>query len=227
MEKFIVYYRVSTKQQSNSGLGLEAQKTAVKVFLASRGAIEIPPAFTETESGNNGNRPELKKAIAKCKQTGSTLLIAKLDRLSRNVSFIFNLKAELEGAGVGFIACDLPEANTLTLGIMATMAQHEREIISQRTKAGLAEAKRKGKKLGNPANLTDQAREKAHKSISENARTDQDIRKAYHFIKPRRDQGATFQQIANELNAEGYQTRTGKEFHPAQVQRIFKRLSAA
>lgn len=224
MEKFVVYYRVSTKQQGNSGLGLEAQKSAVASFLAARGAQEIPPAFTEIESGNNGDRPQLKKAIERAKETGATLLIAKLDRLSRNVSFIFDLKADLEAAGIGFVACDLPEANTLTLGIMATMAQHEREIISQRTRAGLQEAKRRGRKLGNPANLTDTARKKGHGVISEKARNDQAVRHAYHFIKPRRDQGLSYQQIADELNAEGYRTRTGKAFHAAQVQRIYNRI---
>src|SRR6056297_1708444 len=134
MEKFIAYYRVSTKQQGASGLGLEAQKTAVKNFIHSRGASEIPPPFTEIESGKNDDRQELRKAISRCKETGATLLIAKLDRLSRNASFIFTLRDELQQAGVDFIACDMPEANTLTIGIMATMAQHEREIISKRTK---------------------------------------------------------------------------------------------
>lgn len=225
MQTYVVYYRVSTKQQGQSGLGLDAQRTAVAAFLKSREATEVPPAYTEVESGKNADRPELRKAIQRAKDTGSTLLIAKLDRLSRNVSFIFSLKAELEAAGVSFVACDLPEANTLTLGIMATMAQHEREIISQRTKAGLQEAKRRGKVLGNPANLSDDARAKAWATISNKARTDKGARHAFHFIKPRRDQGVSYQQIADELNAEGYRTRTGKEFHPAQVQRIWKRFS--
>lgn len=223
--KYIAYYRVSTKQQGQSGLGLDAQKTAVKNFIESKGAKELPPPFTEVESGKNDKRPELMNAIARCKETGSTLLIAKLDRLSRNASFIFKLRDELQAAGVGFIACDMPEANTLTIGIMATMAQHEREIISKRTKEGLAEAKRNGKELGNPENLTDEARAKAHRSISKKARTAKAVRHAYHFIKPLREAGESYNAIAKQLNAEGYRTRKGKKFHASQVMRIWKRLN--
>lgn len=223
--EYTAYYRVSTRQQGNSGLGLEAQKTAVSNFIKSRGATEVPPPFIEVESGKNNNRPKLKQAIKHCKQNGTTLLIAKLDRLSRNASFILNLKDELQQANVEFIACDMPQANTLTLGIMAVMAQHEAEIISERTKAGLAEAKRRGVELGNPENLTDEAREKAHASISRKARTDQSVRHAFHFIKPLRDRGLSYGKIADQLNSEGYKTRTGKDFHAIQVQRIYKRLS--
>lgn len=223
--KYTAYYRVSTKQQGNSGLGLEAQKTAVANFIKSRGAIEVPPPFVEVESGKNNDRPELRKAIDFCKKSGSTLLIAKLDRLSRNASFIFQLRDELQRANVDFIACDLPEANTLTLGIMASMAQHEAEIISQRTKAGLAEAKRRGVKLGNPNNLTPEAKAKARKTISDSARTDKSVRHAFHFIEPLRKAGQSFASIAKQLNSEGYRTRTGKDFHAIQVKRIFDRLS--
>lgn len=223
---YIAYYRVSTKQQGQSGLGIEAQKTAVANFIKSRGGSEIPPPFTEIESGKNNNRPELRKAINRCKQTGATLLIAKLDRLSRNASFIFQLKDELQKAGVEFIACDMPEANTLTIGIMATIAQHERETISQRTKDGIKESEvyKKGN-WGNPENLTEQARSKAHKTISEKARTDKAVRHAFHFIKPLREQGVSYNKIADRLNAEGYRTRSGGEFHASQVSRIWKRLS--
>lgn len=222
--KYIAYYRVSTKQQGTSGLGLDAQKTAVKNFIESRGGAEVPPPFTEIESGKNDNRTELRKAITRCKETGATLLIAKLDRLSRNASFIFTLRDELQQAGVDFIACDMPEANTLTIGIMATMAQHEREIISKRTKEGLAEARKRGVQLGNPDNLTEQAKQKAHRTISENARTDKAVRHAFHFIKPLREAGESYSSIADKLNAEGYRTRTGKQFHASQVSRIWKRL---
>lgn len=221
---YTAYYRVSTRQQGISGLGLEAQKTAVSNFIKSRGAQEVPPPFIEVESGKNNDRPQLKEAIKHCKQNGTTLLIAKLDRLSRNASFILNLKDDLNESNVEFIACDMPQANTLTLGIMAVMAQHEAEIISERTKAGLAEAKRRGVQLGNPENLTDQAREKAHESIRTKARNDQVVRHAFHFIKPLRDQGVTYAEIAIRLNLEGYKTRRGKDFHAIQVQRIYQRL---
>ncbi len=222
--KFIAYYRVSTKQQGASGLGMDAQKTAVKQFITSRGGLEIPPPFTEIESGKDDDRPELRKAINRCKETGATLLIAKIDRLSRNASFIFTLRDELQQAGVDFIACDMPEANTLTIGIMATMAQHEREIISKRTKEGLAEAKKRGVQLGNPQNLTQDAKDKAHRTISRKALTAKEVRHAFHFIKPLREAGDSFQSIADKLNSEGYRTRTGKQFHASQVSRIWKRL---
>jgi DNA invertase Pin-like site-specific DNA recombinase len=225
--KYVAYYRVSTKRQGESGLGLQAQKTAVENFIRSQGGQEIPPPFTEVESGKNDDRPELRKAIEHCKRTGSTLLIAKLDRLSRNASFIFKLKEELESAGVRFTACDMPDANTLTIGIMATMAQHERETISKRTRAGIHESDvYKSGEWGNPENLTDQAREKAYQTIREKARTDQSVRHAFHFIKPLREAGESYRAIAEKLNAEGYRTRTGKEFHAVQVSRIYKRLSA-
>lgn len=225
MEKFIAYYRVSTKQQGDSGLGLDAQKRDVKRFIESRNGKQVQPPFVEVESGKNDQRPELKKAIQRCKQTGSKLLIAKLDRLSRNASFIMNLRTELQKAGVDFVACDMPNANTLTIGVMATLAQHEREMISERTKKGLAEAKARGVELGTPENLTDEAREKGINTVQENARNNTAWRHAYHFIKPLREKGMSYNKIANKLNAEGYSTRSGKEFHASQVSRVWKRFN--
>ena len=225
MGKYVVYYRVSTKQQGKSGLGLEAQKTAVDTFLKSRNGEQVHPPFTEVESGSNGERPELKKAIARCKEIGAILLIAKLDRLSRNVKFIFTLKEELEQAGVSFVACDLPDANTLTLGLMASMAQHENEVRSTRQKAAFAEKRKRGEPMGSPQNLTDEARKKAWQSIKEKARKDEATRHAFHFIKPRREAGQSYQAIAGELNKEGYRTRKGREFFPAQVHKIYMRFT--
>ncbi len=226
--KYVVYYRVSTKTQENSGLGLEAQKTAVENYLRNHRADEVPPSFTEIESGKKSDRPELMKAIERCKEVGATLLIAKLDRLSRNVVFILNLREELQAAGVGFKALDLPDANTLTLTIMAAMAQQEREFISERTKAGL-QAKRLREpewKPGKPENLTDEARQKAHASVSRKAREDRGVRFAYHFITPRREKGLSYQKIAEELNKEGYKTRQGRKFHAQQVYNIWKRFES-
>ena len=224
METYIGYYRVSTKKQGKSGLGIEAQKTAVDRFLKTRNGEQID-SFTEIESGKNTKRPILKEAIERCKDQGAKLLVAKLDRLSRNAKFLFTLKEELEQAGIGFTIADMPEANTLVLGFMASLAEYEAELISRRTKEGLAEAKKKGKKIGSPQNLTDEARKMALSTISENARTDIDIRKAYHFIQPRKEKGWSYAKIAKSLNDEGYRTRTGKRFHPTQVRRIFKRLN--
>lgn len=145
MNTFIAYFRVSTAQQGRSGLGLEAQEACVNAFIAARpGAKLIAPPFTEVESGKRSDRPELLKALLRAKVTGSTLLVAKLDRLSRNAAFLMTLR----DSGVQFVACDQPEANSLTIGILALVAQNEREATSQRTKDALAAAKARGVRLG-------------------------------------------------------------------------------
>jgi len=142
--KFVAYFRVSTDRQGRSGLGLDAQKAAVLSFI--NGNAELVAEFTEVESGKHADRPELGKALAACKKHKAKLVIAKLDRLSRNLAFI----ATLMESGVEFVAVDNPHANKLTVHILAAVAQHEREMISERTKAALAAAKRRGQVLGNP-----------------------------------------------------------------------------
>jgi DNA invertase Pin-like site-specific DNA recombinase len=147
--KFVAYYRVSTDKQGHSGLGLEAQQKAVADYL-NGGDWRLLKEFTEVESGKRADRRKLLEAIAHTKATGATLVIAKLDRLSRNAAFIANLM----DSGVEFVAVDFPQANRLTVHILAAVAEHEREMISQRTKAALAAAKKRaeanGKRLGNP-----------------------------------------------------------------------------
>ena len=221
---YVVYYCVSTRQQEASGLGLEAQKSSVERFLIQNKAEEVPPSFTEIESGKRNDRPELLRAINRCKETGSTLLIAKLDRLSRNASFILNLRDELARYGIKFQAVDMPDANTLTIGVMALMAQQEAEFISQRTKAGLQAAKLRGVKLGKPENLTKEHMEKGLQTRQRNARMNENNRKAYHFILPRRESGVSFEKIADELNQEGYSTRKNKRFHATQVRTLYLRF---
>src|ERR1700687_5387768 len=142
--KFVAYLRVSTARQGKSGLGLEAQREAVRQFVTSRAGRIIAPEFVEVESGKRNDRPELVKALKRCRLTGATLVVAKLDRLSRNAAFLMTLR----DSDVEFIAADLPEANTMTVGVMAVVAQHEREAISQRTRAALAASKARGRKLG-------------------------------------------------------------------------------
>ncbi len=146
MARFVSYLRVSTARQGRSGLGLEAQREAVRAYVEGRAGTIISPEFLETESGKRNDRPQLQAALARCRATGATLVVAKLDRLSRNAAFLLTLR----DSGVPFVAADMPEANTLTIGILAVVAQAEREAISARTKAALAAAKARGVKLGNP-----------------------------------------------------------------------------
>jgi len=141
----VAYYRVSTDKQGQSGLGLDAQRAAVELHARSVGA-EVVAEFQDVESGRKADRVGLAAALATCRAKRATLLIAKLDRLARSVAFISNL---MEG-GVDFVAADMPSVNRLTMHVLAAVAEHEREMISQRTKAALAAAKVRGTRLGNP-----------------------------------------------------------------------------
>lgn len=141
--KFVVYLRVSTQKQGRSGLGLEAQRAAIDAYL-NGGKWSVVAEFVEVESGSSNGRPKLAEAFKACRLYGARLLIAKLDRLSRDAAFLMGLKR----AGVQFVAADMPEANEMTVGIMAVVAQGEREMISKRTKEALQAAKARGTKLG-------------------------------------------------------------------------------
>jgi len=160
----------------------------------------------------------LAEAIAEAKRTGSLWVIAKLDRLARNAGFIFTLKE----AGVNFAACDIPEANTLTVGIFAVLAQHEAELISSRTKAALAAKKARGEKLATPANLTTTAREKGREAHSRNAANNQHTKTPKGYAKLLRESGATLRQIADTLHTEGFKTPRGGQFAAVQVARLLR-----
>ena len=177
MTRYISYYRVSTQKQGESELGLEAQKTTVKAFLNNQDALISE--YEEVESGKKNNRLELLKAIEHCKITKSTLLIAKLDRLSRNVQFIYTLR----DSNVNFICCDMPDANSVTIGILSVLAQEERERTSHRTKKALDELRKKGIKLGTPENLTPEARQKGTLKVIQNAMDNPNNKKATTEIK--------------------------------------------
>jgi DNA invertase Pin-like site-specific DNA recombinase len=162
--KFVAYYRISTDKQGKSGLGLAAQRKAVRDYLDG-GTWELLDEFTEVESGKNSDRPELEKAIAACKKHRARLIIAKLDRLSRNVAFI----ATLMERKVDFLAVDNPTATKFTVHILAAVAEFERDAISRRTKEALAAAKARGVKLGNYARIS-KAKQAATRARAETVR---------------------------------------------------------
>jgi len=214
IQRYTPYYRVSTQKQGVSGLGLEAQQAAVRAFVPYPG--QLLTEFVEIESGKKNQRPQLLAAIAEARRVGSTLLIAKLDRLSRNASFILALR----DSGVDFVCCDMPDANTLTVGLFAVLAQHERETISKRTKDALAAKKARGARLGNPQNMTPVITRHGQATMQRNAREHQANRQAAQLAELLRAKEHTLWEIAAALNAAGYRTRRGKEFHATTVQRL-------
>ncbi len=215
-QSYVAYYRVSTKGQGQSGLGLQAQRQTVEKFCENG---RIIAEYTDIESGKNNNRPELAKAIGFAKNNNALLIIAKLDRLSRNVHFISSLME----SRVHFKACDLPEADHFTVHLFAALAEKERRMISERTRAALQSKKARGFKLGTPANLTGQAKEKGVAAIKANARLDGHNIRAGAMAVLLRNQGLSFRQIAGRLNELGYPTRHGKPFRPMSVKRLVDR----
>ena len=229
MTKILAYYRVSTEKQGKSGLGLEGQRFAVEAFAKQTGA-EILKAYTEIETGKRSDRPELAKALAHAKRSNATLVVGKLDRLSRNVAFT----SALMDSGVDFVACDNVHANRLTLHILAAVAEDEVRRISERTKAALQAAKARGVKLGSARPRHWEGRQqarlnglKAAREVSAQVRK-QEASQAYTDIYPvvseLRAKGLTLQAIADELNNQGHTTRRGKPWNPMQVARVLERL---
>lgn len=215
--RFIAYYRVSTAAQGRSGLGLEAQQQAVRAYL-NGGHWDLLGEFTEVESGKHSDRPQLTAALKACKLTGATLVIAKLDRLSRDAHFLLGL----EKAGVEFVAVDMPNANRLTVGIMAVVADEERRMISARTQAALAAAKARGVALGGW---------KGGPAVDHRAGTKalQDRAEAFAeavgpLVRGMRQEGLSLRQIAARLTADGVQTARGGAWTAAAVQNVLKRL---
>jgi len=217
MSKYIAYYRVSTQKQGVSGLGLKAQQTAVLNFINDDDMLL--ESYTDVESGKKNNRPNLLQAIEDSKNNDATLLIAKLSRLSRSAAFIFTLR----DSQVKFKCVDMPEANSVTIGIMAVLAQDERERISKRTKDALAELMKQGVKLGSPQNLNKEARQIGLQVRMRNARKNENNRKAQGYIVSLHQNGMSFYAITKELNELGYKTRNNKEFQQNQVHRLYDR----
>jgi DNA invertase Pin-like site-specific DNA recombinase len=224
MAAVIGYLRVSTKGQGESGLGIQAQRAAVETYAKQTGATLIF-CYTEVESGKVADRPDLARALAHARRSKATLVVAKLDRLARNVAFL----SALMDSTVPFVACDNPHANRLTLHILAAVAEAEALAISQRTKAALAAYKAKGGKLGAALpqcrNLTQEARrtgaQRAGAAVAKAAS------EAYADLAPTmaelRGEGLSLQAIADELNRQGHTTRRGLPWNPVQVLRVLNR----
>ncbi|MFJ1257145.1 recombinase family protein [Cupriavidus sp. CuC1] len=223
-EKLVAYLRVSTERQGRSGLGLEAQDQAVKQYKA---AIDghIGHTFIETESGKLNTRPELAKALHLAKVTGATLVIAKLDRLSRNAAFLLTLQE----SGVKFVAADMPHANTLTVGVMALVAQQEAEAISKRTKEALQAAKRRGQVLGNPngvAALQRAAKGNTAAVATVKAKADKHADNLKPVLVSLQSEGiVSLGAIAAALNERGMLTPRGGTWHKTSVKNLLARIT--
>lgn len=213
--KYAVYRRCSTQRQGDSGLGLEAQTEAVNRYILSSGG-EVVREFTEIESGKKSDRPVLLEAIRLCKEHGYTLLVAKLDRLTRNLHFI----TTLQQSKVNFVAADNPHATTFVIHILVAVAEHERTLISQRTKAALAAAKRRGVRLGNPhckSAIAKAVRVRQELAEKRNSQLRQIV------LETMKKTGLwSLADIANCLNLRGIKTRRGCQFTPTHIHRLLK-----
>jgi DNA invertase Pin-like site-specific DNA recombinase len=216
--KWVAYYRVSTERQGESGLGLDAQRKLVADYL-NGGRWTLAAEFTEVESGKRSDRPQLAAALAMAKRLRAKLIVAKLDRLSRNVSFI----SALLDSGVEFVAADMPHANKMTLQVLAVFAEHERDLISARTKQALAAAKERGVQLGGPRRL-----EASALGVAANkANAERFAANVLPIIREIQASGvATLRGIARALNARGVRSARGAPWSVEAVSNIIKRSSA-
>lgn len=215
--KYVAYYRVSTARQGQSGLGLEAQQEIVMRFL-NGGNWKMVAEYVEVESGKKNDRPQLQAAVDKCQETGATLVVAKLDRLSRNAAFLMTMR----DSGVDFVVADMPEANKMTVGIMALMAEYERDQTAERTRRALAALKARGVKLGAPEAALRRAgvvgNEKKKAIAYANAE------KTMKVIEELQEVGlTTLRQLSDGLQKRGIKTPAGKtKWYPQQVSNIIK-----
>jgi DNA invertase Pin-like site-specific DNA recombinase len=207
MQKFVAYYRVSTERQGKSGLGLAAQRTKIETYVAAAG--ELIAEFCDIQSGRDDNRIELQKALARAKRENAKLIIARLDRFSRRVSFIAGILEQ----GIGLVCAEMPHASDFQLHIFAALAQEERRLISERTKAALAEAKRRGKILGTNGKHLAAKNRKAADEFAATLRTKLDAGLM----------GASYSEIARQLNDAGIPTVTGRKFYPQTVKNYLAR----
>jgi DNA invertase Pin-like site-specific DNA recombinase len=226
VRNLVAYYRVSTRRQGESGLGLEGQEAAVAAYARAAGC-RVVAGYRDVESGRRADRPELLKAIAHAKRAGAALVIARLDRLARNVHFLSGLMA----AGVDFVACDNPSASKLTVHILAAVAEAEAEAAGARTRAALQAYKARGGKLGASLprcrNLTDAGRAEGSRRGGEATRAAAvaAVADLVPAMARLRAEGLTLQAIADRLNADGHTTRTGARWGAVQVKRALDRAA--
>lgn len=222
--KITAYIRVSTVRQGSSGLGIEAQRAEIAAYAAAQNAT-IAAEYIEIESGKNDDRPELARAIKEARLTGGKLVIARLNRLSRNAAFLLNLR----DSGVDFVAADMPNANSMTVGVMALVAQEEREAISRNTKAALAAAKARGQRLGNPngaaaLRAAGKGNRDAVRAIQ--GRADARANHLSDILNELSQRGfTTLSAQATELNRRGIKTARGGRWHASTVANLRKRLT--
>ena len=213
--RYVTYRRVSHAEQGRSGLGLEAQKRDLELYLAGQLEAEVLADFVEVASGAKGDRPVLTEALALCRKQKATLLVSKLDRLSRNVAFVATL---LEERGVEFVVASLPQASRFELHLYAALAEQERTFISQRTKAALAAAKERGVKLGGArphlAGLNDAKKQRFREEAAALA----------PLALPLRAQGLSLRAVCDQLNAAGVRTRTGKPLYAVKLRNLLLAL---
>ena len=221
--KFVLYYRVSTQRQGQSGLGLEAQQAQAMHYLQQVNGQAVEE-FVEVESGGKNDRPELQRAIELCQAWDATLLVAKFDRLSRDAHFLLGLQK----AGIKFIAADNPQANELTVGILALVAQQEAKAISERTKAALAAAKARGVTLGGFKGyyLSEDDRQRSTEARAEAANSKATrLKPILERVNP--DGSLSLAKVAQMLNQEGVPTMSGRgQWNGKSVQRVYQRLAA-
>ena len=218
-QKYVAYLRVSTQKQGYSGLGLEAQREIIHNHLHDTTLIA---EFVEVESGRKSDRPKLKEALALCRKDGATLIVAKLDRLARSVSFLSNL---LE-SDVEIVFCDFPQANKMVLHIISAISQYEAELIAARTKASLQAKKARGFKLGNPEHLLNkhkQAIQNSIKTCRAKADNNPNNKRAVAMLRILVKENRSYSEMANILNQEGFVTSRGCSFTKSTVYKLIKR----
>ena len=222
MGNYIAYLRQSTTKQERSGLGVEAQRDIINSFIK-EGVILAE--YVETESGRKSDRPKLQEALALCRKTNSILIVAKLDRLSRNVAFT----SKLLESGIEIIFCDFPQANRLILHIISSIAEYEANLISQRTRQSLKAKKERGVKLGKSENLMNKHNEAVARSNQTNrikAKNNANNMRAVALLRSMIKEGLTISQMTKQLNEQGFVSSKGCKFQIVQVQRLIQRYVA-